>query len=180
MILTDKEDFEKSILSGKEIKTKTIFYTDELECIEADGSKVEAENNECLKPGTPYYRNNELIGVVVASNVYVNGGFKTIVMALKSEDEKMTWDEAVAFYENNSDGWRLPTKEEQALMIANIEEINQGLEKCDGDPIIGVFWSSSEHYGYDAWYSGFSSDYGLHTNYCHKDSSDEVRPVLAF
>lgn len=178
MILTDKEDFEKAILNGKEIKTQIMFYTDELECVEADEPEVEVKNNERLKPGDLYYRNDELIGVVVASNVYVNGSFKTIVVALHSEDEEMTWHEAVNFYKDNPDGWRLPTKEEQALMIANIKEINQALERCDGEPIKGWYWSSSETNDYYAWYSYFSNEYGL--NYGNKNYSYEVRPVLAF
>lgn len=133
-----------------------------------------------LKPGDPYYRNDELIGVVVASDVYVNGDFKTIVMALKSEDEEMTWDEAMKIYEGESEGWRLPTKEEQALMIANIKEINQGLKKCDGESLIGYYWSSSEDDGDYAWYSGFGGDYGLGNHRNYKTYSGEVRPVLAF
>lgn len=132
-----------------------------------------------LKPGDPYYRNDELIGVVVASDVYVNGDFKTIVLALKSEDEEMTWYEAMKFYKDNQEGWRLPTKEEQALMIANIKEINQRLEECDGEPLKGWYWSSSEYSSSSAWYSYFSYDYGLYSN-LNKSYSNEVRPVLAF
>ena len=137
-----------------------------------------------LKPGDPYYRNDELIGVVVASNVYVNGSKKTIVLSLKDEKEEMTWNEAMALYKDNPDGWRLPTKEEFALIIANVKEINQSLENNNGELLDGWYWSSSEYDSGRAWRSGFSSDYGLYgSDYGdggHKDTSYEVRPVLAF
>ena len=131
-----------------------------------------------LKPGDPYYRNDELIGVVVASDVYVNGDFKTIVLALKSEDEEMTWYEAMKFYKDNQDGWRLPTKEEFALIIANVKEINQSLENNNGELLDGWYWSSSEDTSGGAWNSHFSHGYGL-ISY-NKNNSFEVRPVLAF
>ena len=133
-----------------------------------------------LKPGDPYYRNDELIGVVVASNVYVNGSKKTIVLSLKDEKEEMTWNEAMALYKDNPDGWRLPTKEEFALIIANVKEINQSLENNNGELLDGWYWSSSEYDSHTAWTSRFSGDYGL-TNYGYnKINSYEVRPVLAF
>ena len=91
----------------------------------------------------------------------------------------MTWDEAMAFYKDEVHGWRLPTKEEFALIIANVEEINQSLENNNGELLDGWYWSSSENDGYNrAWVSDFGSSYGL--DWSGKAYGHEVRPVLAF
>lgn len=178
MILIDKEDFEKAILNGKEIKTKIMFYTDELECVEADSPEVEVKNNERLKPGAPYYENGELIGVVAAVDTYVNGSKKTIVLSLKDEKEEMTWDEAMSLYKDEVHGWRLPTKEEFALIIANVEEINQSLENNNGEPLDGWYWSSTSS-GYDTYYCIVHMSDGRN-GWSYVDFDRYVRPVLAF
>ena len=61
-------------------------------------------------------------------------------------NDRLIWDDAVAYAKNIGDGWRLPTIEECFIMYNN-KVITEG-----------VYWSSSESNNNNAWL--FSFDYG--------------------
>jgi len=80
---------------------------------------------------------------------------------------QMTWDEATAYCSNLGDGWRLPTKDELALMYQHKDELG-GCGK-------GWLWSSSLNgNGSDAWEQRFSDG---NQDYNYKDYRFGVRAV---
>ena len=88
---------------------------------------------------------------------------------------RMTWDEAITYCSNLGDGWRLPTKDELALMYEHKAELGGFGE--------GWLWSSSQSignvYGYSiAWIQQFSD--GIQTTYGYKINECSVRAVRAF
>lgn len=112
-------------------------------------------------------KNGQPVGVRAAT---ING--RTIVLALRDMPEQMNWHDAVKI--------GIPTKEEWMAIAENLDAVNKALVRAGGEPLKkSWYWSSSEYNGYDAWYSGFRSSFGLawlSKNY----GILYVRPVLAF
>jgi hypothetical protein len=159
MILETKEDFEKAIITRKEIKQKVIFYTEE----DSELSPIVVDSE---KPK---------IGDLYKNGIYIgsyNG--KDVVMALKDEGE-YTFDEAMDLEDKRPLSFL-----EWLLYLENKEIIDKKLKEHGGEPLKGeYYWSSSESYGYRdyAWYVRPSDgDVG---NYDDKHYSKPVRCVLA-
>ena len=106
--------------------------------------------------------------------------------------DKSAYPAAWAAHEYKTEGteagdWCLPAAGVFTSYYNNQQLVNIGMTNAGGTKI-GTsphFWSSSEEGSDDAWYSDFSSDYGLPNYfdgnfYYNKDSGYEVRPVLAF
>ena len=102
--------------------------------------------------------------------------------------DKSTYPAAWAAHEyktigTNAGDWCLPAAGIMTSIKNGMELINIGYGLASGTKI-GTndhIWSSSEYTSYDAWYSGFDSDYGLLNIFNHyKDRDYEVRPVLEF
>ena len=178
LVLETYDEIKNAMMSGKDINFEMVI----------DGKQEESEAKEIsqsneLKLGDTYYVDGKAVGVVVAINSRIKGESKNLVLALNSPEKEMNWYEAMDFYKDNLDGWRLPTKEECYIFGSNLEEINSWLENSGGSPLEGWFWSSSEYYNGYAWYfctdsgagSGGLTDY-YKSDYCYV----VVRPVLAF
>ena len=119
-------------------------------------------------------KNGQPVGVRAAS---ING--RTIVLALDDEPEQMNWYDAVKKYENNPEGWRLPTKEEWGAIFENLEAIDKAFVRAGKKPLKkNWYWSSSDTDDGWAWYSNLIGSYGLDTY--GKYGSNYVRPVLVF
>ena len=177
LVLETYDEIKNAMMSGKDINFEMVIDGKE-EAV----AKENSQSNE-LKLGDTYYVDGKAIGVVIAINARVKGESKNLVLALNSPEKEMNWYEAMDFYKDNLDGWRLPTKEECHILGANLEEINSWLEKSGGESLDGWFWSSSEDsnggaWGFDAGTSGsFAMDgYGKYRS----NLGDSVRPVLAF
>lgn len=125
MILNTKEDFEKAILSGEEIKHKTVFYTGEL-----------SEKPVNLAIGTF----DEKLGVYAGE---LRG--KQVWVALKDGPKQMTWEKAKEWCEKQ--GGHLPSIDELTIAYLNKEDINKALVKHGGNPFKedDWYWSSSEY-----------------------------------
>jgi len=83
---------------------------------------------------------------------------------------RMTWDEAITYCSNLGDGWRLPTKDELALMYEHKAELGGFGE--------GWLWSSSQNnYGSYAWVQLFSD--GDQDGISVEDGKYGVRAVRA-
>ena len=82
----------------------------------------------------------------------------------------------------NAGDWCLPAAGVFTSYYNNQQLVNIGMTNAGGTQIgtSSYFWSSSEYSSSYAWRSDFSFDYGLYHGYNNKDSSYEVRPVLAF
>ena len=178
LVLETYDKIKNAMMSGKDINFEMVIDGKE-EAV----AKENSQSNE-LKLGDTYYVDGKAIGVVIAINARVKGESKNLVLALNSPEKGMNWHEAMDFYKDNLDGWRLPTKEECYILGSNLEEINSWLENSGGSPLEGWFWSSSEYNNGYAWIfctvNGAVSG-GLH--YYIKDYYDYynvVRPVLAF
>lgn len=158
MILETKEDFEKAIITRKEIKQKVIFYTEE----DSELSPIVVDSE---KPK---------IGDLYKNGIYIgsyNG--KDVVMALKDEGE-YTFDEAM-----DSEDKRPLSFLEWLLYLENKEIIDKKLKEHGGEPLKGeYYWSSSEYYSNHAW-TVRPSDGGMY-DYGNKTNSLPVRCVLAF
>lgn len=96
-------------------------------------------------------------------------------LALEDAPEKMTWYEAKLWCEERY--CRLPMKHELEFIGKNLKAINRMLKSVGGKPLKGEYWSSSEYYDYNAWYSYFGTSYGL--DWSNKYDNNSVRPVLA-
>ena len=81
----------------------------------------------------------------------------------------------------NAGDWCLPAAGVFTFYYNNQQLVNIGMTNAGGTQIgtSSVVWSSSEYTSYTAWYSYFSTDYGLYGS-SSKNHSYEVRPVLAF
>ena len=123
---------------------------------------------------TIFKKDGKPVGVRAAS---ING--RTIVLALDDAPEQMNWHDAMKKYENNPEGWRLPTKEEWGAIFENLEAIDKAFVNVGKKPLPrGWYWSSSERSYYYAWnaYLARSLLYGSYkSNY-----NGYVVPVLAF
>ena len=162
MILETKEDFEKAILSGEEIKYETVFYTGELENQEMPLWNI----------GTYDARYGIYAGMCRNKQIWVN---------LKDAPEAMDWNDAKKYCEEinkDCEGWHLPTKEELMLIYVNKDIINTALEEHGGEPLKNKwYWSSSENYNSYAWGLYFNGgDVDINTK---NDTTNDVRPVLA-
>ena len=98
---------------------------------------------------------------------------------------KSTYPAAWAAHEYRTDGtapgdWCLPAAGIMTSIKNNMSAINAGFVLAGGDQLgtSSYLWSSSEYNSYTAWGSYFSYAYGLGSY--NKNSSNEVRPVLAF
>ena len=111
-------------------------------------------------------KNGKPIGVRAAE---ING--RVIYLALRDEPERMNWYDAVKV--------GIPTKEEWMAIAENFDAVNEALIRAGGEPLKrDWYWSSSEYSDYIAWYSIFTSSYGLDW-YGKYDDTQFVRPVLA-
>lgn len=111
-------------------------------------------------------KNGQPVGVCAAA---ING--RTIVLALHDEPEQMNWYDAVKV--------GIPSKEDWMAIAENLEAVNKALIRAGGAPLKNDwYWSSSEYTVNYAWYSFFTSSYGL--DWDSKDYLTYVRPVLAF
>ena len=119
-------------------------------------------------------KNGKPVGVRAAS---ING--RTIVLALDDKPQRMNWHDAMKKYENNPEGWRLPTKEEWGAIFENLEAIDKAFVNAGKKPLPrGWYWSSSEGSTSNAWYAylAYSNLY-----YGYKlFNNGYVVPVLAF
>ena len=177
-VLETYDEIKNAMMSGKDINFEMVIDGKEEEAV----AKENSQSNE-LKLGDTYYVDGKAIGVVIAINARVKGESKNLVLALNSPEKEMNWYEAMDFYKDNLDGWRLPTKEECYIFGSNLEEINSWLEKSGGSPLDGWFWSSSEYSNNYAWefYATTSGSFGMGTSTKdYNGSDDSVRPVLAF
>lgn len=106
----------------------------------------------------------------MAYGVRIIGLGENFVVALHDakDGKEVTWEEACKL--------KAPTKKQAALMSAVIDELNDMLEKAGGERMAGWYWTSTECYGYDAWY--FTGAYGKLLD-VYKSDSNAVRPVLA-
>lgn len=92
---------------------------------------------------------------------------KTFKFEVKDKDEpkEMTWNEAMAKFKDNKEGWRLPTIEELNLMYHEKDNLKMKSH---------VYWSSSEIHYYFAriqyFYDGFQG-------WNYKGSNSRVRCV---
>lgn len=77
-------------------------------------------------------------------------------------NDKLTWDDAVAYAKSLGDGWRLPTIEECFIMYNNKVITEE------------TYWSSSEYNNNNAWYFRFGDGYA---SYYYKGSTYFVRAV---
>lgn len=114
---------------------------------------------------------------VVAAVTFENGKVKVLVLALKDTfEEEKNWDEAMKHFEGSE--WKLPTKEECGLIIANIDKVQKVLKEY-GKEMNGWYWSSSEYTTGSAWVlcTGSASWGGLGAY--DKGNNYYVRPVLA-
>ena len=78
-------------------------------------------------------------------------------------NDKLKWDDAVAYAKSLGDGWRLPTIEECFIMYNN-KVITED-----------VYWSSSEDDNNNAWYFNFTN--GVAYYYSNKTITFFVRAV---
>ena len=148
MILNTKEDIENAILSGEEIKHKTVFYTGEL-----------SEKPVNLEIGTF----DEKLGVYAGE---LRG--KQVWVALNDGPKQMTWEKAKEWCEKQ--GGHLPSIDELTVAYLNKEAVNKALVEHGGNPFKedDWYWSSSEYSNYFSWmlYMGSGNrDYGYESNY---------------
>lgn len=149
MILNTKEDFEKAILSGEEIKHKTVFYTGEL-----------SEKPVNLAIGTFDEKLGVYAGELRGQQVWV---------ALKDAPKQMTWEKAKEWCEKQ--GGHLPSIDELTVAYLNKEAVNKALVEHGGKPFKedDYYWSSSESVNDYSWilsmgsgdrdYDGKNADY---------------------
>ena len=131
MILNTKDDFEKAILSGEEIKHKTVFYTGEL-----------SEKPVNLAIGTFDEKLGVYAGELCGKQVWV---------ALKDGPKQMTWEKAKKWCEKQ--GGHLPSIDELTVAYLNKEAVNKALVEHGGKPFKedDWYWSSSEFINYYSW-----------------------------
>ena len=177
LVLETYDEIKNAMMSGKDINFEMVIDGKQ----EESEAKENSQSNE-LKLGDTYYVDGKAVGIVIAINARIKGENKNLVLALNSPEKEMNWYEAMDFYKDNLDGWRLPTKEECYIFGSNLEEINSWLAKSSGSPLDGWFWSSSEYSNLYAWgfYAYTSGSFGMDYRYKSAGSGDSVRPVLAF
>lgn len=131
MILSTKEDFEKAILNGEEIKHSTVFYTDEL-----PGSISAPQFGDVNNDGFVYI-----------------GTFRDVQLWINKFDasEQMTFNEAKKYAKNNK--CHIPTIEQLTFTYLYKDEVNTALEAAGGEPLKedDYYWSSSESGSDNSW-----------------------------
>lgn len=148
MILSTKEDFEKAVLSGEEIKYSKVFYTGEIDTSVLNLAPVafagELEQKVSEQPKIGDY--NKDLGVFAG---YLHG--KQVWVGMKDEPEQMTWDEAMKWAKKNKK--HIPTIDELTVAYLHKDEINASLEANGGEPFKEDDWyrSSSECSSYVSW-----------------------------
>lgn len=144
MILNTKEGFEKAILSGEEIKHKTVFYTGGL-----------SEKPVNLAIGTF----DEKLGVYAGE---LRG--KQVWVALKDARKQMTWGKAKEWCEKQ--GGHLPSIDELTVAYLNKEAVNKALVEHGGKPFKedDWYWSSSEYNYNFSWILNMGSGNRLSSN----------------
>ena len=93
----------------------------------------------------------------------------------KDGDKYVSWKKANRLAK--AAGGRLFTKNEAYILLFQKDAINALLKDHGGDPLDGIFWSSSESDETYAWYVNFSSGYVFIIN---KFYSTVARAVVAF
>lgn len=131
MLLNTKEAFENALLSGEEIKHKTVFYTGEI-----------SETPTNLAIGTFDKRLGVYAGELRGKQVWV---------ALKDAPKQMTWEKAKEWCEKQ--GGHLPSIDELTVAYLNKEAVNKALVEHGGKPFKedDWYWSSSEYTDNDSW-----------------------------
>jgi hypothetical protein len=144
MILNTKEDFEKAILSGEEIKHKTVFYTGEL-----------SEKPVNLAIGTFDEKLGVYAGELRGQQAWV---------ALKDGPKQMTWEKAKEWCEKQ--GGHLPSIDELTIAHLNKEAVNKALVEHGGEPFKedDYYWSSSEYLSSGSWVLTLGSGYRIYGN----------------
>lgn len=144
MILQTKEDFESAILRGEEIKTKTVFYTGDLDS-RTDGLEIGAyDQNKGIYCG-------ELYG-------------KQIWCDLHDAPKQKNWQQAMNYAKGK--GGQLPSIDRLTVVYLNRDKINAALEDNGGEPFKtnDYYWSSSENNSNSSWGldmgSGYRGNYG--------------------
>ena len=150
MILSTKEDFEKAVLNGEEIKHSTIFYIGELKQTVSEQPKIGDYNKD--------------LGVFAG---YLHK--KEVWVSLHDEPEQMTWKQATEWAEKNNKN--IPTIDELTVAYLHKDEINAALEANGGEPFKedDWYWSSSEFSTGGSWAlgmgSGYRNDYDEYGNF---------------
>lgn len=131
MLLNTKEDFEKALLNGEEIKHKTVFYTGEL-------------SEKPVNPAIGTF--DEKLGVYAGE---LRG--KQVWVALKDGPKQMTWENAKEWCEKQ--GGHLPSIDELTVAYLNKEAVNKALVENGGKPFKedDYYWSSSEYDTGNSW-----------------------------
>ena len=87
----------------------------------------------------------------------------------------MPWNDAVRFYKDNKE-WRLPSREELLLVAANINKVNDIIEKNRGYEIQGWHWAFGEDNESCAWLVNMDDGYTYGSRksdlYCVRAVSD--------
>ena len=164
IVLETYDEVKNAMMSGKDISFEIVV----------DCKETEQASEQTLNIGDPYYIDGKPVGVRAAS---ING--RTIVLALDDKPKQMNWHDAMRKYENNPEGWRLPTKEEWGAIFENMEAIDKAFVRAGKKPIPrSWYWSSSE-YSYDyAWYASLDRSSLYRSN--KTSNNGYVVPVLAF
>lgn len=160
MILETKEDFEKAIITRKEIKQKVIFYTEE----DSELSPIVVDSE---KPK---------IGDLYKGGIYIgsyNG--KDVVMALKDEEDEYTFNEAMDLEDK-----RPLSLLEWLLYLENKEIIDKKLKEHGGKPLKDAFYWSSSETSYSGFYAWVVRPSDGTMDYTYKNYIYRVRCVLAF
>lgn len=123
----------------------------EIECLEAEVDRLKIELGNALRQEDAEHSREE-----------VSINLDQLPFEVKPEDEPnlMSWHAAMELFEDDPNGWRLPTKDELYLIYKHRDKI--------GGFAAGDYWSSSEYSSSFAWYqpftTGFQYDYGKHYN----------------
>lgn len=169
MILRTLQDFKDAALLHNEIKTETIFYTEEL--------KENYNEYPQLIIGDYYKDYGVFAGFLDNHQIWVGK---------RNSPCKMTWKAGKEWcddYKNNPEDfegqYHMPTQRELMLIFINKDKINKALKDNNCEPLKDEwYWSSSEHDSSWAWLQRFSD--GLVSYGSNKNYSLYVRPVLAF
>lgn len=146
MILTTKEDFEKAVLSGEEIKHSTVFYTGELDTSILKIAPVAFVGDQTVSEQPKIGDYNPSLGVFAG---YLHG--KQIWVAMKDEPEQMFWHKAMEWAKKNNK--HIPTIDELTIAYLHKDEINTTLKANGGEPFKEYcwYWSSSEYSNGISW-----------------------------
>ncbi len=174
-----------TVISGKTPVAVVVYKSDDGNCAQA----------MALKPIGSYKWSSEYVDIPnltdFGSDYRASTDYQscTNTVIITAAGDKSKYPAAWAAKNYNTAGtesgdWCLPAAGIMTSIKNNISTINNGFNLIGGAQIrtYSYYWSSSEHDSYNAWYSGFSYDYGLYNGsyFGGKHSSYEVRPVLEF